>query len=362
MSVEDRLSALLAQARRSGGEALLHDPAALRAQLSAQAPDLHGEIQALAAAIRMGAAARANGVSDPLSERATIAADIARAEHLSLTVVQPAVEVACRAGVAPPSVSSSGGDAWIGDSVMPGAGPPPAPAPAPRPPRRYPPRPAVVYQPPQPAFAGHAAAPFYTRTWFYAAIGALLILGALAVTLLTGGGERGRGSRTAVPPTGSVSAASGAPSAASESTASAPASPAAAGGPTLAPYGGTMPVLRAQTQPGGGVALSFTVSGGGETIDGGLVMPAGWDGETVVTGTNAQGARSVGRGRFQSTRTGNVPMRVMTVTWQQDGVEAGPTMIGFQGQPGQPDVQLSGSIMCVMDGANGQPVGCGRVG
>ena len=55
MSVEARLQALVQNYRAQYGDAALAQSPQLIAQLSVQAPDLHGEIKALAAAIRAAA-------------------------------------------------------------------------------------------------------------------------------------------------------------------------------------------------------------------------------------------------------------------------------------------------------------------
>jgi hypothetical protein len=388
MSVEDRLFALVAQARESGGDALLYDPAALRARLSNQAPDLHGEIQALAAAIAMGAGPRAAGVSDPQAERAAISAEIARREHLSLAVVRPAVDVACLARIPAPPAPPSAGDAWIGDSIMVGgvATPPPAPPAAEQPQGFAPPPytgqsrlshsvpPGTTPYAPR-AAAAAAAAPFYQRIWFYVALGALLILTAIGYTTLNGtrGGTTRRDVAAAPAPQApaaaldSDSAAAVADSGASGRSAAAAAPTTASeppiGGPSLQPYGATMPVLHVQPLAGGQSAVGFTLVGDNGPIRGAVLLPAaGWEsGDSVLTGRTADGAQAAGRGRYQLTVNRGIPMRVMQVAWSQDEVGAGPTMVGFEGQAGRPDVQLSGSIMCLLDGDNGRPVGCGRV-
>ena len=57
MSVEDRLYALVSQARQQHGDAFLRSSAQLVPLLSSQAPDLHAEIRALGSAGTLGALA-----------------------------------------------------------------------------------------------------------------------------------------------------------------------------------------------------------------------------------------------------------------------------------------------------------------
>ena len=67
-------------------------------RLNSQAPDLHAEIRALAAAFAMGAAARIAAAPNPDAEASAIASQIAVAERLSMASVTPALAVARRIG------------------------------------------------------------------------------------------------------------------------------------------------------------------------------------------------------------------------------------------------------------------------
>jgi hypothetical protein len=135
------------------------------------------------------------------------------------------------------------------------------------------------------------------------------------------------------------------------------------GGPELQPYGGALPALPIQASGNGTAGIGFRLTAQNGPIDGIVVLPAGgWDaGQSTLIGTTANGQQSIGTGRYQVGMSGNIPIRVMRVQWQQDGIGAGSTIVGFEGQPGQQDVQLSGAMMCLMDGNTAQPVGCGRV-
>src|SRR5690606_11883915 len=96
MSIEDRLHALAQQYGAERGSAALTDPTQLVAQLSSKAPDLHGEIRALAAAIQANAAARIAAAPNTDLEAQAIAAEIAASQKLSMTSVIPAVAVVQR--------------------------------------------------------------------------------------------------------------------------------------------------------------------------------------------------------------------------------------------------------------------------
>jgi len=137
MSVEARLQALVQNYRAQYGDAPLRTSAQLIANLSSQAPDLHGEIRALAAAIGEDAAQRiARAGADGEGEAGRIATEIAGRERLSLAVVTAGISVArvigpiTAASVPPPT----GAGDWAGESVIvqPAALPPPNPPP-PRP-------------------------------------------------------------------------------------------------------------------------------------------------------------------------------------------------------------------------------------
>ena len=401
MSIEDRLLLLLIQARQTGGDAALRDTAGLRSRLSSQAPDLHGEIQAMAAALAMGAPVRIAGAADAEAERQAIAADIARQEMLSMSVVGPGLAVACQggAGIGPadpspppplgddwagdsivvggdaPSAHKPGEDSWAGDSVAVGAAPsldkgaPPPPQPIAPPPFAAPP----PYPQPQPGpyhpphgygpgpYGAAAPKPFYTQTWFFVLIAAIIIAAAVGYTLWrTYGG----------PTTGTAANAPAAPVAPPVTkepqppvTPPQPDSTPRPGGPTLTPLESQPVRLPLQRYADGRVGIGFRVVAESGPIDGLIILPrGGWEGETTVLASNGADARSIGTGRLILQMTDdNSPARSMQVQWQQDGVGAGATEIAFASGAGQADVVLSGAGMCIADPTSGTIIGCGQI-
>jgi hypothetical protein len=373
MTVEDRLTLLLAQARESGGDAVFRDMAALRSQLSTKAPDLHGEIQALTASLAGGVPARIASSADPAGARAAAAAEIAERERLPIAVVLPALDVACRAApgiVSPPPPA----DEWAGDSIAFGSNAAAAPASPPPHPGLYPPPPVYPagfptphlnphYPPPREPDAWNSydmsgrPQPFYRKVWFFILVGLVIVGGAVLYTQWTHlfGRTAIAGSSPAAPP----AARSDAP----------PAPPAPPPAEALFSTGGPMlsaaedgPVLALQQAPDGRRGLSFSVTAEDRLIEGALVLPAGgWDGEATLIGATADGSRSVGTGRFELSATDR-PVRLMQVQWRQDGVAAGSTAVAIVGQPGQSDVSTSGATFCLLDGTTGEPIACGQIG
>src|SRR5688572_19897707 len=123
MSVEARLQALVQNYRAQHGDAALRTSPQLIAQLSSQAPDLYGEIRALAALIASNAAARIAASPDQDAEAQRVATEIAASEKLSMAVAPAGVAVArtigpIGVGAAPaipaPSPASAGG--WAGET------------------------------------------------------------------------------------------------------------------------------------------------------------------------------------------------------------------------------------------------------
>lgn len=397
MSVEDRLLVLISQARQAGGDAALHDTAGLRSRLSRQAPDLHGEIQALAAALAMGAPGRIAAAADADAERVVIAAQIARQERLSMSVVEPGLTAACvgGAGLAP----TPGGDAWAGDSIVVGAGGGPAPGapaqdswagdsvvvgtPQPAPPPFAAPPPIASPPPfaPQsaapypgqgqqgaggypPASGPYAApAPFYTKTWFFASIALLIVAAAIGYTVWRNWGAAAPAGQPAVaqpgPGPGPVTPGPQPPVTPPPAVAAGP----QPGGPTLAALGQPLVSLPKQVLADGRVGIGFRVSAPSGPIDGIIILPrGGWDGETMVLARNGAGAQAIGSGRLVLQPGGQDTIsRSMRVQWQQDGVGAGQTEIAFASGSEQADVVLSGAAMCIGDPQSGEVIGCGQV-
>ncbi len=425
MSVQDRLLVLLNQARQTGGDAALRDAAGLRSRLSSQAPDLYGEIQALAAALAMGAPVRIAGAVDADAERAAIAADIARQERLSLSVVEPGLAVACLggAGIGPADASAAppaGGDDWAGDSIVVGAAesaaPPhrpgddgwvgdsvavgteastpqpqsldkgayPPPEPAASPPPFAPPPPFAApppFAPPQPAhypppqggygqggygpgvnpYGGAVARPFYAQTWFFALVAAFIIAAAVGYTVWRNWG--GSTTTTSNAPQPGPNPGRTPPGPQPPVTPPQTGNAPRPGGPTLSAVGGPTVRLPLQTLADGRIGIGFRVMAQSGPIDGMIVLPrGGWDGETMVFASNGAGARSVGTGRLMlEVADDNTPSRGTQVQWQQDGVGAGATEIAFASEAGNADVVLSGAGMCIADPESGQIIGCGQI-
>ncbi len=398
MSIEDRLLLLLIQARQTGGDAALRDTAGLRSRLSSQAPDLHGEIQAMAAALAMGAPVRIAGAADAEAERQAIAADIARQEMLSMSVVGPGLAVACQggAGIGPadPSPPPPLGDDWAGDSIVVGAdapsghrtgednwagdsiavgGAPPPPQPA-APPFFAPPPPQPQPQPqPQsgpyhPPYGGYGPGPyrappprpFYTQTWFFVLIAAIIIAAAVGYTLWRTYGGSATGTATTAPAAPVAPPVAKGPQPVPPQPTDTTPRP---GGPTLTPLEGQAVRLPLQRFADGRIGIGFRVAAESGPIDGLIILPnGGWEGETTVLASNGAGARSIGTGRLALQMTDdNSPARTMQVQWQQDGVGAGATEIAFASEAGQADVVLSGAGMCIADPTSGTIVGCGQI-
>lgn len=394
MQLEDRLILLLVQARESGGDAALSDLSALRAGLTRKAPDLHGEIQALIAALAQDVPGRIAAAPDPAVARADAAAEIARQERLPIAVVTPALAVAAHAastlGMSRPRVEE---EPWAGDSMVVGM-PTPTPPPAASGPRldkplgfapQYPagfPNPHAGPHAPAPGpHYGHGAhrpphaparepdpwnsydmsgrpQPFYTKVWFFMLIGVLIVGGAVLFTQWNN--LFGRAGGTPPP----VQADAG-----PERKDTPPRTPPSAetlfnpGGPVLSRVEDG-PFIAPQRAPDGRYGLSFSVPSDNGTIQGVLVLPTSWSGEGTLVGT-ANGARSVGGGSFVLDRgDGSAqarPVRRMRVQWRQDGVGAGATGVAVVGLPGQSDVALPGAAFCLMNDATGEAVACGQV-
>lgn len=358
MTVEDRLLILLNQARQAGGDAALRDTSMLRSRLSSQAPDLHGEIQAMAAALAMGAPGRIGTAANAAAERDLITAEIATNERLATSVVQPGLDVACRggAGIAPAVTAAAA--AWAGDSMIVDAGIPPVAQPHAAPPP-FPPRSPQPY-PGDYGAPSYPPAPLYTQTWFFALIAGLIIAGAVGYTLWRNWAGNGSAATAQTAPRDDLAQPTPParpitpPPAANEPE---------AGGPVLSANADALPALPLR-MINGRYNIGFRVVTEGGPIDGGVLLPAGgWDGETAIVGVNGAGARAVGGGRLGRAQAGRdaAPVRSMVVRWAQDGVGAGDTQILFIGQDGQSEVALSGSTMCLTDGTGDQVIGCGTV-
>lgn len=382
MSVEERLFALAQQCRQQNGDGFLASPSQFAPRLNAQAPDLHAEIRALAAAFETGAAARINAAPDQAAAASAIASEIAVRERLSMTSVEPALTVARRIGpllTAAPAAPPAGG--WAGDSVAVGA-PPPAPA-------------APVYQQApayaQPAYAAPPQAPYPQAPQQPAqsysdkmkalsknpmAMGAVaLVLGLLVYQNFMRPSEEiqtvpfQQGGDTQQPPfNGPQPPPDG----------NQPQPPIGGGGggggsgaagqlPVLGTPGAG-PTLPVQQHSSGGPAIGFALSTPRGPAPGMVLLPAGgWQSGPVNFGlaqpgdTSGQSFATMGQGQFQLVQSGGHPVRLAQIQMQQDSLGVGNACVMFRGQQGQQDVQLSGADFCVMDAQCSRPIGCGRL-
>lgn len=398
MSVEDRLHALITQARQIGGDAVLRAPAQLVGRLTAQAPDLHGEIRALAAALNADAPRRIAAAPDAAAETALVAADIARGERLSIAVVDAGLAVACRLGPVSSSPSRpvhAGG--WAGDSIAVGGGAPP------------PPPPSFATAPVEPVAP---APPWYKNPW----IGGGVAVGAVALFSLSqngnqaqevpqqqpgpmqpGPGQPGQGQPGQGPtppglyptgqtpgqmPPGQMPPGQMPDQAPPDQTPTPQGSqpepdpiavggsdgPLQGGGPLLQPPGGNLPAISVQRTSDGGIALSFRVQTRRGGAPGIVILPAsGWQSGPTMFGFSRSGRNvsgqpdTMGTAIFQLVPGQSRAVRAARPSWEQDGVGLGDICVAFtSAQPG-PDVSLQGATMCVMDASCQQAAGCGRM-
>lgn len=368
MSIEDRLFALAQQYAGQYGPAGLADQATLISQLSSQAPDLHAEVRALAAAMSVNAAARIKAAGNADLEAQAIAAEIAASQKLSMAVVTPAVAVARRLDVAAAVETPKPADAgWAGDSVVVGAAPVPAPPTAP-----------PIAPPAAPIAAGNAGAvpppapptadkPIWQNKW---AIGGA---GAIALLLAYQNFSKPTGQPAPGPaPTSSNDPFSPNPNPTLPNPNPVPTMPNPAptglnppgpnnqGLPELAPPGGPLPTLLVRQQ-GQGFVVGFSLRGAAGLV---AAPQGGWDrGPGMIAfarDPRAQKPDSVGGGTFERISSNQGPSRLMRVQWQQDGLNVGAMCVAFVGSGGQ-DVNPAGSRLCVLDGGCSQAVACGQL-
>jgi hypothetical protein len=386
MSVEDRLFALAQQCRQQSGDSFLLTPGQLVPRLNGQAPDLHAEIRALAAAFEVSAAARIAAAANPEAEATTIASELAVRERLSMASVTPALTVARRIGPlggASPSAPTPGG--WAGDSMAVGAAPQPA-----APPHYQPPAPA--YAPPQPApgayyqqAPGYAASPqagvpqnqsdkMKALSKNPLVMGALaLVVGVLVYQNFMQAPSQGQ--QQPPPFNGSQGGDAPQPPPSGDGQ-TPPPQPVNNGGQT--PSNGQMPMLQApgsggpmlpvQRHSSGAPGFVFTLQTPAGASPGMVLLPQGsWEAGPAGIGlatpgdTTGQNMATTGEGRFQLVRSNGSPVRLAQMTLAQDNLNTGGLCLMFRGQQGQQDVQLTGADFCVMNGACSQPIGCGKL-
>jgi hypothetical protein len=380
MSVEARLQALIQNYRAQHGDAGLHNSPQLIAQLSSQAPDLYGEIRALAAAVTANAAARIAGSPDQDGEANRVATEIAGSEKLSMAVATAGVAVARALGpvgaqAAPPMPSAPAADVggWAGDSVAVGA-PPAQPAPGgyvPQQPYAQPQAGGYVPPgsvPPQ----GQASTPITKNPIAIIAVAAVAVIGGYYLY-----SQRNPSPRP-VPVTkneqqGPLAGGQQGPQSGPGAGQPGPGEQPGQQGPTsnfpTLVSSGDMPTLPINTAPNG-LAVPFTLPTQGGPAAGAVILPTGgWDSgpATIIFGaagdTTGQG-QVVNQGSAQLQRVqGQTAGRLGQVQWQQDGLNMGPICVAFVGQAGaNGDIGLAGTTMCITDSTCEGNAVCGRVG
>lgn len=393
MSVEARLQALVQNYRAQHGDAGLQATAQLIAQLSSQAPDLYGEIRALAAALSGNVAARVAGSADQDGEAQRAATEIAGSEKLPMAAATAGVAVARLIGpvggaAAPtPAPAPSGG--WAGETMI--AQPIPA---APAAPAAVAPPAAGGYAPPPPQQPyGHAPAGGYVPPGSVAPPGQpvsqpiyknKIALGvAAAVVLLVGysysqrtppggGGTQTNGQQGPVAGGGGQGQGGGQGGGGQQGgQQGGGGQQGAAGQYPMLTRGGNPPPLQINRMQNG-LAIPFLIETRNGPAPGGVILPSGgWDQGPiqVVFGqpgdTSGQGQIvNQGSAQMQRVQGQNGPARAGQVQWQQDQLGMGPICVAFSSNGGQSqsgDVGLSGTTMCIMDASCQQPAGCGQI-
>lgn len=385
MSVEARLQALVQNYRAQHGDAGLHASPQLIAQLSSQAPDLYGEIRALAAVITSNGLARIAASPDQDGEAQRVATEIAGSEKLSMAVAAAGVAVARTLGpvggaaapTMPPAPTADVGG-WAGETMIaPGAAPAPqAPPAAPQQPYGQAPgyAPTAGYVPPgsvAPPGPG-GSTPIYKNK---------VVLGVVAAVVLFLGYAYTQRDRPTPQP---------------QPTSNGQQGPIAGGAPQNGPPqsgpGGNQPQnggqrgtpgeypMLATTAPGpalqvnrmeNGYAIPFLIQVDGVPTPGGVIVPLnGWNqGPTTVVFGSPNDTRGTGQivntgtAQMQLTQGQNGPVRMGQIQWQRDQLNLGPICISFQGngQSQSGDVGMSGTTMCVMSANCQQNAGCGTI-
>lgn len=376
MSVEARLLTLVQNYSAQYGPQALANAQQLIAHLSSQAPDLYGEIRALAAAMNANAAARIAASPDAAGEATRVATEIAGAEKLSMAAANVGVAVARSLGQAapamPPAPAAAGG--WAGESVV--VQPAPA-APTPAPPQNYAPPPAPPgYVPPgsMPPPGARPAQPLYQNKF---------VLGAVAVVA---GFLIYQQTRPSPTPTNQFGPQSGpqrpgpqgqgpqgsgpqGPGQQGPGPQGDQAGPQAQGGaPPMLGLGAQAPTLAVSRQSDGTSAIYFQIRTPSGPVVGAVAPPSGsWEGAATAIGFATPGdpnsrITNIGSAQLQLQRAQGATARLGQVQWQQ-GNGIGPLCLAFVGQ-GSGDIPVGGvgSVLCIADGSCNEPIGCGRVG
>lgn len=379
MSVEARLQALVQNYRAQHGDAALAAAPQLIANLSSQAPDLHGEIKALSAAIGGNAAARIAGSPDPEGEAGRIATEIAGAQRLSMAVATAGVAVARslgQTGAAPamPPAPAAADGGWAGESVI------VQPAATAPPPQSYAPPPVTPgYVPPgsMPPPGAPASQPIYQNK---------IVLGAVAAAV---GFLIYQQTRTPVQPTNQVRPAvgpqTGGPQGggaqgggmqgggtpgptAGGGTQGGPAPQEGGAPPMLSTAQGQAPTLAVSRQSDGTSAIYFQIQTQSGAVVGAVAPPSnGWEGAATGVGFATPGdpnsqITNIGSARLQIMRDQGGTVRLGPVQWQQ-GNGIGPLCVAFvvPGQAQDVPANGAGAILCIADGSCQRPIGCGRI-
>ncbi len=379
MSVEARLQALVQNYRAQHGDAALNAAPQLIASLSSQAPDLHGEIRALSAAIGGNAAARIAGSPDPEGEAGRIATEIAGAQRLSMAVATAGVAVARSLGqtgaapAAPPAAPPVADGGWAGESVIaqPAAIPPPQPY--------APPQAMPGYVPPgsMPPPGAPASQPIYQNKIVLGAVGAVvlfLIYQQTRTPAPTNQVPPAAGPQTGGPQTGRQQGGGtqggGTPGPmAGGGTQSGPAQQESGAPPMLSIAEGQAPMLAISRQSDGTSAIYFQIQTQSGAVVGAVAPPQnGWEGAATGVGFATPGdpnsrITNIGSARLQIMRDQGGTARLGPVQWQQ-GNGIGPLCVAFVVPGRAQDVPANGagSILCIADGNCQRPIGCGRVG
>lgn len=375
MSVEERLFALAQQIRQQSGDSFLLSSSQLVPRLNSQAPDLHAEIRALAAAFTMGAAARIAASANQDAEANAIASDIAVRERLSMASVAPAIAVARRIGALTGGYAGTptpGG--WAGDSMAVGAAPqapayqaPPAYTPPPQAPQQH-------YPQPQPGYAmgqQPSAQQGESQTDKLKALSKNpLAMGALALVVgfLVYKNFMEQPSPGPAPTPAPISGPGPQPNPQpgpnpnpqpQTGNQQLPAlQPPNAGGPTIAVQrhssGAPGFMFSLQTQRGPAPAMVLLPQGGWQSGAAGFGVADPGD-------ATMQNVASAGQGQFQLVQSDGRPVRLAQIQMQQDNLGVGNVCLMFRGAQGQQDVQLSGADFCLMDGPCSRPIGCAKL-
>lgn len=349
MSIEERLFALVQHCRQQGGDALLSNAGQLTQHLSSQAPDLHAEIRALAAALATGAAARINAAADADAEAQKIATELAVAQRLSMASVTPALAVARRIGplsANAPAAPIPGG--WAGDSVAVGAAPAAPVAPPAPPPSTWANAPAPQYAPPAAPYPQAPAAPpsSQAKPWFKqpAAIIGAIAIGSFFLFQSMSGQQNGGGGQNS----GAITANDF---------------------PTLAVQEAQRPTINVRrSETPGMIYFLFTLQTPQGQIPTTLAFPENWQGDGSILMTRpgdfdgAQaGPQTMGAAAYTGQQVEGRALRIAQFQMIQDNLGLGNLCVAFRSQAGQQDVQVQGAEFCVADAACQQPIGCGKL-